>query len=82
MRQGSGCKTLWREEIRTVVKDEKSQWRRVTRGMPQSSELVHIMFLVCVNDMPGHINSYINMLAYYAEILRGIRIEEDCHVTK
>ena len=53
---------LKEREMRTVVKDEKSEWREVKSGVPQRSVLAP-MFLVYVNDMTEEVSSYINLFA-------------------
>ena len=66
-------------EMRTVVKGVKSEWKRVTSGVPQGSVLGPIMFMIYVNDMPIGVHSYMNMFADDAKVMRRIRNEEDCN---
>ena len=65
-------------EMRTVVKDEKSEWREVKNGVPQGSVLAPIMFLIYVNDMTERISSYISLFADDAKLLRKIGNHKDC----
>ena len=65
-------------EMRTVVKNEKSEWREVKSGVPQGSVLSPIMFLVYVNDMTERVNSYISLFSDDAKLLRKIRNHKDC----
>lgn len=48
-------------EMRTLIGDEKSEWRRATSCAPQGQTLVAILFLVYVNDVPEGLCSYINI---------------------
>ena len=66
-------------EMRTVVRGIKSEWRKVTSGVPQGSVLGPIMFLVYINDMPTGVDSYMNMFADDAKIMRKVRNLEDCN---
>ena len=61
--------------MRTVVKDEKSEWREVKSGVSQGSVLAPIMFLVYVNDMTDEVGHYISLFANYAKLLRRIRLQ-------
>ena len=65
-------------EMRTIVKDIKSEWRVVESGVPQGSVLAPILFLIFINDMTEGLNSYINLFADDAKLCRVIRNEEDC----
>ncbi|XP_050692945.1 uncharacterized protein LOC126983856 [Eriocheir sinensis] len=65
-------------EMRTVVKDTRSEWRTVESGVPQGSVLAPVLFLVCINDMPEGINSYMSLFADDAKLQRHIRNSEDC----
>ena len=69
---------LKEREMRTVVKDEKSECRKVKSGVPQGSVLAPIMFLVYVNDMTEGVSSYISLFADDLKLLRKIRNHKDC----
>ena len=66
-------------EMRTIVRGIKSEWKMVSSGVPQGSVLGPIMFLLYVNDMPIGINSYMNMFADDAKIMRKVKTLEDCN---
>ena len=65
-------------EMRTVVKDEKSERREVKSGVPQGSVLAPIMFLIYVNDMIEGVSSYISLFADDGKLLRKIGNHKDC----
>ena len=65
-------------KMRTVVKDEKSEWREMKSGVPQGSVWVPIMFLIYVNDMTEGLSSYISLFADDAKLLRKIGNHKDC----
>ena len=56
--------------MRTVLKDEKSEWRVVKSGVPQGSVLAPIIFLLYVNDMTERVSSYMSLFADNAKLLR------------
>ena len=67
-------------EMRTVIKDVKSEWRAVESGVPQGSVLAPILFLIYINDMPEGVKSYINLFADDAKLCRQVKNKEDCNI--
>ena len=65
------------QEMRTVIKDEKSEWREGKSEVPQVSVLAPIMFLVYVNDLTEGV-SRVSLFADDAKLLRNIRNHKDC----
>lgn len=65
-------------EMRVVIRDKKSPWGKVTSGVPQGSVLAPIMFAIYVNDLNEGVNSYMNLFADDAKLLRSVQGEEDC----
>ena len=65
-------------EMRTVIRDNYSSWSGVTSGVPQGSVLAPIMFQIYINDMQEGLNSYINLFADDAKLLRVIKSQADC----
>ncbi len=63
--------------MRTVTRNNKSNWKEVTSGVPQGSVLAPIMFAVYINDMAEGVTSYMNTFADDAKILRKVTKEED-----
>ena len=64
--------------MRTVVKDEISEWREVKSRVPHGSVLAPIMFLIYINDMTEGVSSYISLYADDAKLLRKIGNHKDC----
>ena len=54
--------------MRTVVKDEKSEWREVKSGVPQGLVLAPILYLVYVNNMAEGVSNYISLFADDAKL--------------
>ena len=63
--------------MRTVIKDQKSEWCSAECGVPQGSILASVMFLVYVNDITEGVNSYMSLFADDAKLLRKIKSKED-----
>ena len=56
-------------ELRIVIKEATSSWRKVTSGVLQGSVLAPIMFQVYVNDMRCSVTSYMNLFADDAKLM-------------
>ncbi len=63
-------------EVRKVIRDANSSQQKVTSGVPQGSLLAPIMFQIYVDDMTGHLYSYVNLFADDAKIMK-IKNETD-----
>ena len=74
---------LSNREMRTVIKDQKSEWCSVKSGVSQGSVLSPVMFLVYVNYMTEGVNSYMSLFSDDAKLLRKIENKENCkHLQK
>ncbi len=67
-------------EMRTVIKGEKSEWCRVTSGVPKGTVLAPLMFLVYVNDMVDEVDSYISLFSDNARLLKRVENNMDCEI--
>ena len=63
--------------MRTVIKDQKSEWYSVKSGVPQGPVLAPVMYLVYVNDMTEGVNSYMSLFVDDAKLLRKMISKED-----
>ena len=82
---GVGGKLLaWMEdflkdrEMRTVIRDEPSTFKRVYSGVPQGSVLAPVMFAIYINDIAEDLESYTSLFADDAKILKRVKKREDC----
>ena len=55
-------------KMRTILKDEKSEWKEVKIGVPQRLVLAPMMFLVYANDMTEGVSSYMSQFADDAKL--------------
>ena len=55
-------------EIKTVIKNQKSEWCSLKSGVPQESILVPMMLLIYVIDITEGVNIYINLFAANAKL--------------
>ena len=62
---------------RVVINWTKSEWRKVTSGIPQGSVLGPILFLIFINDMPEVLNCCIKLFADDAKLYSPIKEEND-----
>ena len=56
-----------------VINGTKSEWRKVTSGIPQGSVLGPILFLIFINDMPEVLNCCIKLFADDAKLYSPIK---------
>ena len=62
-----------------VLHGHKSDSFVVRSGVPQGSVLGPLLFLLYVNDLPGHVSSEISMFADDTKIYHKIKNIADCH---
>ena len=65
-------------EMRTVIRDTPSSWSTVTIGVTQGSVLLPIIFQIQISDIQENLNSYINLFADDAKLLRVIKNYDGC----
>ena len=58
--------------MRTVIKDQKSEWCSVKSGAPQGLVLTPVMFLVFVNYVTEGVSSYMSLFTDNAKLLRKL----------
>ena len=62
---------------KVVVNGEKSDWGKVTSGIPQGSILGPLMFVLYINDLPNEIESSMLLFADDTKIFREIKSIKD-----
>ena len=62
--------------MRTVVRGEKSSWRKVISEARQVSVLAPIMFIMYINDLTEGVTSYMNVFADGARVQRKMTDKE------
>ena len=61
------------------VSGTKSDWAKVTSGIPQESVLGPVLFVLYINDLPSNIKSNIFMFADDTKVFRTIETPIDQH---
>ena len=59
------------------INGQKSEWQKVTSGIPQGSVLGPLLFLIYINDLPDGITSTIYMYADDTKLYREIKSPDD-----
>ena len=62
---------------RVIIDRTKSEWRKVTSGIPQGSVLGPILFLIFIFDMPEVLNCCIKLFADDSKLYSPIKEEND-----
>ena len=60
-----------------TVGDAESEWTDVTSGVPQSSILGPILFIIYINNLPENVNSSVKMFADDTKLYRHITTEDN-----
>lgn len=64
-------------EVRTIVKDIKSEWRTVENDVSQGLVLALTLYLVYILMMPEGVKSYMSLFTGITKLLRHIRNSTD-----
>ncbi len=67
-------------EMRPVIQDKNSSWLKITSGVLQGSVLGMIMFVIYTNDINEEIDSYMNLFADDAKLMRRVENVNGCMV--
>ena len=52
-------------EIKTIVRNEDSNWCKVMSGVPQESLLAPVIFTIYINEIVQGVNSYLQIKLSY-----------------